>query len=75
MIKVAKRKFHYQRESKRNTKKDVVSIPIKRGIMKVPKGNLLFKALEVELYLWQVARDEEEALRIAELLVVESKPL
>lgn len=43
--------------------------------MKVPKGNLLFKALEVELYLWQVARDEEEALRIAELLVVESKPL
>jgi hypothetical protein len=70
-----KRKYPYQRGSKRNTNKDVVLIPIKGRIMKVPEGNLLLKTLEVEMYLWQVARDEEEALRIAELLVVESKPL
>ena len=70
-----RKKFAYQRGSKRNTNKDVVLIPIKEQNMKVPKENLLFKALEVEMYLWQVARDEEEALRIAELLVVESKPL
>ncbi|HFE9852754.1 TPA: hypothetical protein ACGBG5_003557 [Enterococcus faecalis] len=66
------KKFPYRRGQKLRNPKNI-SINVGDHVLEIPKDNLLFKAILLEARLWEIAKNEEEALLIAELLTVSSK--
>lgn len=67
-----KRKFPYQRGS-RKSEVGTAFIPLRDNILMVSKEHILIKLLEADTYLMEIASNEKEALRIAELLVAKHK--
>ncbi|WP_434352199.1 hypothetical protein [Trichococcus flocculiformis] len=44
-------------------------------VLNIPKSHIFIKAIEAQVFLNGIAEDEEEARRIAELLLITSVPL
>lgn len=70
---MAYKKYPYQRRSKRRVKRDTILIPLKNEVLTIPKEGVMLKAMVMQAKLWEYAKNEEEALLIAELLTVSLK--
>lgn len=70
---MARKKYPYQRKCKRKKSNEVVLIRTNTSILEVPKEHILLKVIAMEEGVWHYARNEEEALLIAELLTVSLK--
>lgn len=61
------KKFPYRRGQKiRNAKS--INVNVGDHVLEIPKDNLLFKAILLEARLWEIAKNQEEARQITELL-------